>query len=128
MDTSDEARLAPLEAELARLRDDLAAGVDIVAQLVDEAVGQPTPGQLPGAAITLAALQRRFADAKRQRGPAGRVSLLPAVAARRRLVAHQRRTARTGAAAGEARSHAACGDHRPPERDDEGGAGCRRLW
>jgi hypothetical protein len=75
MEPSDEARLAALETELARLRDDLAAVVDIVAQLVEEAIGRPTPGQLAGAAITLAALQRRFADAKRQRGPADKPDL-----------------------------------------------------
>src|SRR5215213_11529575 len=55
--------------------------------------------------------------------PWQRVSLLPAVAARRHLGAPQRRTARTGAAAGGARPHAECGDHRQPEREDDGKGG-----
>jgi hypothetical protein len=56
MATAPAARLAALEAAHAQRRDDLAAVVDIVAKLVDDAIGQPPPGQL----------QRRFIAAKRQ--------------------------------------------------------------
>ena len=66
MEPEITARLAALQAANARLRDDLAAVVDIVAKLVDEALGQPTPGHLEGAEVTLAELQRRFIAAKRQ--------------------------------------------------------------
>jgi hypothetical protein len=75
METETAARLAALEAANAQLRDDLAAMVDIVAKLVDEAIGQPTPGQLDGAEVTLAQLQRRFIEAKRQRTPSDNPTL-----------------------------------------------------
>ena len=75
METETAARLAALEAAHAQLRDDLAAVVDIVAKLVDEAIGQPAPGQLDGAEVTLAQLQRRFIDAKRQLEPSDKPTL-----------------------------------------------------
>ena len=75
METETAARLAALEVEHAQLRDDLAAVVDIVAKLVDEAIGQPPPGQLEGAEVTLAQLQRRFIEAKRQRTPSDNPAL-----------------------------------------------------
>ena len=69
MESETAARLAALEAANTQLRDDLAAVVDIVAKLVDEVNGQPTPGQLEGAEVTLAQLQHRFIAAKRQLEP-----------------------------------------------------------
>ena len=75
METEMTARLAALEAANAQLRDDLEAVVAIVAKLVDDAIGQPTPGQLDGAEVTLAQLQRRFIDMKRQLEPADKPAL-----------------------------------------------------
>jgi hypothetical protein len=75
METEMAARLTALEAAQVQLRDDLAAVVDIVAKLVDEAIGQPAPGQLDGAEVTLAQLQRRFIEARRQLEPADRPAL-----------------------------------------------------
>jgi hypothetical protein len=68
-------RLAALEAANGQRRDDLAAVVDIVAKLVDEAIGQPTSGQLEGAEATLLQLQRQFIDAKRQLEPSDKPEL-----------------------------------------------------